>query len=157
MYHRVIRSKAFSVSYIEPNNRSFPFNNLPIVYLSLFQFDFEVHPTWLYNPIRKFRSIVQSTKARVAEWQRQADIQQLRRSTVCSGIAEEFYDRWDEHIVIECGEYDRNGQQFCPRCLSILRLEYPQGWSYYPGDVCRHGKYVGGCGADIMCGRCESE
>lgn len=153
-YHRVIRSKVLSVYYTDPTNRCF--NNIPVVYLSLFKFDVAVYPTWLYNPIRKFRSIVQSVKTQVAEWKRQADIQQLRRSTTCTGVADEYW-RYEDHIVIECGEYDGHGQQFCPRCRRILELEYPQGWSYYPGDVCKHGKYVGGCGADIMCGWCESE
>ena len=35
-------------------------------------------------------------------------------------------------------------------------VTYPQGWRHYPGDTCRHGVYVGGCGADLMCGACES-
>lgn len=28
--------------------------------------------------------------------------------------------------------------------------------SYYDGDFCEHGKYVGGCGIDHMCDWCES-
>ena len=41
----------------------------------------------------------------------------------------------------------------------MARLEkmYPQGWSYYPGDTCQHGVYVGGCGVDWMCIQCELE
>lgn len=29
---------------------------------------------------------------------------------------------------------------------------------YRPADgYCKHGRYVGGCGADYICGECESE
>jgi hypothetical protein len=38
---------------------------------------------------------------------------------------------------------------------SRLNRQYPQGWSYYPGDICRHGIYTGGCGRDLMCWSCE--
>lgn len=44
---------------------------------------------------------------------------------------------------------------YCDACLRRLEREYPQGWRYYPGDVCEHGCYVGGCGVDWMCGACE--
>ena len=37
-----------------------------------------------------------------------------------------------------------------------MEAKYPQGWRHYPGDTCKHGVYVGGCGADLMCGACES-
>lgn len=98
----------------------------------------------------------------VREWQRECELHQLRTSTVCTGIAEVYHTRWDgesEEHVVECGEYHPrgHGKVFCSRCQRIMELEYPQGWSYYPGDVCKHGKYVGGCGVDIMCGRCEYE
>lgn len=158
MYHRVIRSKNFSVSYTDCNNRLY--NNIPVLYLSIFQFDTEFYPAWLFNTCRRFRSFIagvtSAVKSTVKRWERRTKIAQLRRSTVCSGVAEEYW-RFDDHIVIECGDTDHSGHVYCPRCMSILKLEYPQGWHYYPGDVCEHGKYVGGCGADIMCGRCESE
>jgi hypothetical protein len=38
---------------------------------------------------------------------------------------------------------------------TYYKVRYPQGWNYYPGDVCCHGVYVGGCGIDWMCGPCE--
>jgi len=43
------------------------------------------------------------------------------------------------------------------RCLNECALEakYPQGWRDYPGDICGHGVYVGGCGVDHMCFKCE--
>jgi hypothetical protein len=37
----------------------------------------------------------------------------------------------------------------------MYREEYPQGWQSYPGDICPHGRYVGGVGIDHMCGFCE--
>lgn len=55
-----------------------------------------------------------------------------------------------------CGK-QRHGQiQLCEKCLAKYQKQYPQGWRYYPGDVCRHGVYTGGCGVDRMCPRCES-
>jgi len=43
----------------------------------------------------------------------------------------------------------------CDACAPLYHIIYPQGWSHYPGDVCEHGVYVGGCGIDYMCGPCE--
>jgi len=43
----------------------------------------------------------------------------------------------------------------CDECYPIYSLLYPQGWQTYPGDVCEHGTYVGGCGRDWLCGPCE--
>lgn len=37
----------------------------------------------------------------------------------------------------------------------VLKRIYPQGWSHYPGDTCKHGVYVGGIGVDHMCQKCE--
>ena len=55
-----------------------------------------------------------------------------------------------------CGEWVAGvGNVYCQAHLDLLKAEYPQGWNYYPGDVCRHGRYTGGCGVDWMCGPCE--
>ena len=43
----------------------------------------------------------------------------------------------------------------CDKHMKDASKRYPQGWNYYPGDVCPHGKYVGGSGIDRMCGYCE--
>ena len=53
-----------------------------------------------------------------------------------------------------CGDWD-GGRMLCSTHEDMAQALYPQGWRYYPGDVCEHGKYVGGCGVDLMCGRCE--
>ncbi len=54
----------------------------------------------------------------------------------------------------KCGSW-HDGKVLCAPCEARAHLHYPQGWRYYPGDVCRHGTYVGGCGVDWICGRCE--
>lgn len=59
--------------------------------------------------------------------------------------------------VVPCGTWVRGEKLLCPRCEKRLLKYYPQGWRYTPGDTCKHGVYVGGCGIDRMCGRCESE
>lgn len=65
---------------------------------------------------------------------------------------------YDKVRMIPCGtEYDEYGHSIlCDKCKTKYLEQYPQGWRYYPGDVCPHGVYVGGCGVDWMCGRCES-
>ena len=47
------------------------------------------------------------------------------------------------------------GDGTCEHCGPLYEKVYPQGWAYYPGDVCKHGTYVGGSGYDLMCGPCE--
>jgi hypothetical protein len=59
-----------------------------------------------------------------------------------------------EWVPIPCGTWN-NGKVLCDECTAYYEREYPQGWRYYPGDVCRHGMYVGGCGIDWICGACE--
>jgi hypothetical protein len=54
-----------------------------------------------------------------------------------------------------CGEWHGGEVELCDDCRKQWERTYPQGWSYYPGDCCRHGTYVGGCGIDHMCGACE--
>lgn len=57
-------------------------------------------------------------------------------------------------VLARCGE-QWGGAQICDPCLARAEREYPQGWRAYPGDTCKHGVYVGGSGADYMCGPCE--
>ena len=54
-----------------------------------------------------------------------------------------------------CGEYFGGVMALCGEHEAQAKLDYPQGWQSYPGDVCPHGKYTGGCGVDWMCGACE--
>ena len=65
---------------------------------------------------------------------------------------------YTEERPVYCGSTGTNGvRTLCKRCEELANTNYPQGWRYYPGDTCKHGKYVGGCGADLMCGACEGE
>lgn len=58
--------------------------------------------------------------------------------------------------VEDCGRWRGGYVELCGPCTEHYEKKYPQGWNYYPGDCCIHGTYVGGCGADLMCGACES-
>ena len=58
---------------------------------------------------------------------------------------------------MKCGDGGTNHLEFCNSCEKRNRKAFSQGWSYYPGDICKHGAYVGGSGIDYMCGRCEDE
>ena len=60
-----------------------------------------------------------------------------------------------ESQAISCGEWHNGHQVLCDDHEKMYTEMYPQGWAYYPGDVCPHGKYVGGSGRDIICGACE--
>lgn len=93
------------------------------------------------------------------------------------------YVAWRESLCKECGKayrsfrddegYDEGrvrkglirydcpyGYDLCSnkKCYGAKRVtkDYPQGWASYPGDMCPHGMYTGGCGIDWMCGYCES-
>ena len=57
---------------------------------------------------------------------------------------------------INCGTWHNGSQVFCDECSAELEKQYPQGWKHYPGDVCVHRMYVGGCGIDWMCPLCEN-
>ena len=56
-----------------------------------------------------------------------------------------------------CGQTSIYGSQLlCEECMEKLSKKYPQGWDETPGDICRHGNYVGTPGgADYICGACE--
>lgn len=60
---------------------------------------------------------------------------------------------------LKCGEVNTRGTvELCPECLAAAHVEYPQGWRRGPGDVCRHGTYVGNrSGRDFLCGKCEDD
>jgi hypothetical protein len=56
-----------------------------------------------------------------------------------------------------CGNTSYNGERLmCDECRAKYEKLYPQGWRNVPGDVCKHGCYVGDAyGADYMCPLCE--
>ena len=60
-------------------------------------------------------------------------------------------------VKVQCGSWFAGEQMTCAKCEKRAEKMYPQGWRHYPGDTCRHGVYVGGCGIDYMCSRCEAD
>ena len=72
------------------------------------------------------------------------------------------YTEGDTHFYSEphpvrCGHFNsaQGGTVLCDECEAEAKQRYPQGWRYYPGDICDHGRYTGGCGIDWMCQECE--
>jgi len=58
---------------------------------------------------------------------------------------------------VKCGETGFDGRLWlCDACVKTATVKYPQGWRNVPGDVCKHGTYVGDLyGPDFLCGACE--
>jgi len=63
-----------------------------------------------------------------------------------------------KEVLSTCGSTGIHGQQLiCEECQEEEVKRYPQGWRDTPGDLCKHGNYVGDAGGpDYMCGLCES-
>ena len=62
-----------------------------------------------------------------------------------------------KEITVKCGtpSYD-GGINMCIECEEKLNKQFPQGWRETPGDICKHGNYVGDqYGPDYICGQCE--
>lgn len=59
-------------------------------------------------------------------------------------------------IMVTCGTWFGGDKILCETCTKEFKQKYPQGWAHYPGDVCKHGRYVGGSGVDYMCIDCEN-
>lgn len=59
-------------------------------------------------------------------------------------------------IMKRCGTTYDGDEVLCDEHYKQAIKRYPQGWVYYPGDTCKHGTYVGGCGFDHMCPACET-
>ena len=74
----------------------------------------------------------------------------------CEGMVQTVWGR--EVRMVPCGSWVvGEGKAYCDPCLEDIKLQYLQGWRYYPGDICPHGMYVGSCGFDWICGLCECE
>lgn len=76
-------------------------------------------------------------------------------SKFCKGQVVLMYRRDSTPAMGECGTYFGGRQVLCRPCTEMAERKYPQGWVGYPGDVCPHGRYTGGNGADLICGACE--
>jgi hypothetical protein len=72
----------------------------------------------------------------------------------CDKVNVSYNERGSQYLVT-CGQYYGGEMHLCDSCEYIAHKRYPQGWRGYPGDVCRHGRYTGGSGADLMCPACE--
>ncbi len=77
----------------------------------------------------------------------------------CTNKVSQFVERGYHHKEIKspCGSTGIHGQQLlCDKCTTKLDKQYPQGWCHVPGDICKHGTYVGDAGGpDYICGQCE--
>lgn len=76
-----------------------------------------------------------------------------RRQYPCG--AKETDWKFGREVALVCGSYYGGEMFLCTACEAAASFEYPQGWRGYPGDTCKHGVYVGGCGVDWMCAHCE--
>lgn len=74
--------------------------------------------------------------------------------TVCKNTVTVYSPRGRE-MKVKCGRTFNGEFRMCESCLAEAEKAYPQGWEHYPGDICEHGVYVGGCGIDWMCPICE--
>lgn len=72
----------------------------------------------------------------------------------CTNTVTLMWRRNGTPVTGKCGTW-HGDQVLCNTCEDRNKARYPQGWQSYPGDTCKHGVYVGGCGVDYMCGRCE--
>jgi transposase-like protein len=77
------------------------------------------------------------------------------KTAACGAPVSKFTNGGREYSVA-CGTYEGGRVTLCDSCEAKANASYPQGWVGYPGDTCPHGTYVGGSGADYMCGECES-
>lgn len=74
---------------------------------------------------------------------------------MCERMVVAMTRRDGSDVEVACGSYWGGEKLFCENCLRKFERQYPQGWVGYPGDVCKHGTYVGGCGVDHLCHACE--
>ena len=80
--------------------------------------------------------------------------------TVCNNKVETYTGpNYDRVVQLPCGSTDEHSRvRQCDGCAAKDKERYPQGWRNVPGDICKHGTYVGGPnGPDYMCGHCEDE
>ena len=62
-----------------------------------------------------------------------------------------------KEVKARCGQTGFHGTMLlCYECQDKAEHRYPQGWVNLPGDICKHGTYVGDPGGpDFICGACE--
>jgi len=64
-----------------------------------------------------------------------------------------------KEVTMKCGSTSIHGTPlYCDECEKRYEKQYPQGYRNVPGDICKHGHYVGDAyGPDYMCPICEGE
>lgn len=74
----------------------------------------------------------------------------------CKNKVHQFLPSGKE-VELNCNSISiQGGTLLCESCEIKFMKQYPQGWKHVPGDVCRHGTYVGDIyGIDHICGHCE--
>ena len=75
-------------------------------------------------------------------------------------VAQHVPSHWSyKTVYMRCGSTSTHGDTLlCEQCTHEAARQYPQGWRHTPGDLCRHGNYVGDAGGpDYLCGQCEGE
>lgn len=62
-----------------------------------------------------------------------------------------------KEISMKCGSTSIHGVAiYCQKCEETYKERYPQGYRNVPGDICKHGCYVGDAfGPDYLCPECE--
>ena len=77
----------------------------------------------------------------------------------CKNLVSQFIPKGYDYkeIKLPCGSTDiHGGTLLCEECWEKFIEQYPQGWRNTPGDICKHGNYVGDAyGPDYLCGLCE--
>lgn len=77
----------------------------------------------------------------------------------CDRKVIQYVPRGYDYRAVEsrCGSTSIHGDVLlCEKCERRNAHAYPQGWREVPGDICRHGTYVGDAyGPDYLCGACE--
>lgn len=77
----------------------------------------------------------------------------------CQNMVEQIVPSGLSHKIVKlrCGSTSiYGGTLLCGFHEKWLKEQYPQGWRHTPGDLCKHGTYVGDAGGpDYLCGKCE--
>ena len=78
----------------------------------------------------------------------------------CENLVSQFVPRGYAYreVKLRCGSTSVHGTTLlCEACHKKHYRQHPQGWRDTPGDVCKHGTYVGDAGGhDYLCGACEA-
>jgi len=78
----------------------------------------------------------------------------------CHNKVSQFIPRgfFYKEIFTPCGSTSIQGDTLlCEECEFKCLEQYPQGWREHPGDLCRHGTYVGDRRGDYVCAACEAD